>query len=164
MRAIPRLNSPNVLSSSFSVTNLGSLDLLPQAVSLLRGYGLQLWTFWQDLSQMMRLYPNNWESLVNNAAVLQAFGVPGHASRNSWRVILGDDVGVARGGDAGGDHRQADRPAHACELPDGQGVRRPLRRQPAVPGVGEVRHLIVASERRSRANPTCVCNGVVTSN
>ncbi|AMV27450.1 Conjugal transfer protein TraG [Gemmata sp. SH-PL17] len=69
---------------------LGSLDLLPQAVSLLRGYGLQLWTFWQDLSQMMKLYPNNWEALVNNAAVLQAFGVPGHASRNSWRVILGD--------------------------------------------------------------------------
>ena len=95
MRAIPRLNSPNVLSSSFSVTNLGSLDLLPQAVSLLRGYGLQLWTFWQDLSQMMRLYPNNWESLVNNAAVLQAFGVPGHASRNSWRVILGEDAQLA---------------------------------------------------------------------
>lgn len=69
---------------------LGSLDLLPQAVSLLRGYGLQLWTFWQDLSQMMKLYPNNWEALVNNAAVLQAFGVPGHASRHSWRVILGD--------------------------------------------------------------------------
>ena len=69
---------------------LGSLDLLPQAVSLLRGYGLQLWTFWQDLSQMMKLYPNNWEALVNNAAVLQAFGVPGHASRHSWRVILGE--------------------------------------------------------------------------
>ncbi|AWM37418.1 hypothetical protein C1280_10600 [Gemmata obscuriglobus] len=74
---------------------LGSLDLLPQAVSLLRGYGLQLWTFWQDLSQMMKLYPNNWEALVNNAAVLQAFGVPGHASRNSWRVILGEDAQLA---------------------------------------------------------------------
>ncbi|MCS6866484.1 MAG: type IV secretory system conjugative DNA transfer family protein [Gemmataceae bacterium] len=74
---------------------LGSLDLLPQAVSLLRGYGMQLWTFWQDLSQMMKLYPNHWESLVNNAAVLQAFGVPGHASRHSWRLILGDDAQLA---------------------------------------------------------------------
>ena len=69
---------------------LGSLDLLPQAVSLLRGYGLQVWTFWQDLSQLMKLYPANWEALVNNAAVLQAFGVPGHAARHGWRSVLGD--------------------------------------------------------------------------
>jgi type IV secretion system protein VirD4 len=69
---------------------LGALDLLPQAVSLLRGYGLQVWTFWQDLSQLMKLYPSNWEALVNNAAVLQAFGVPGHAARIGWRAVLGD--------------------------------------------------------------------------
>jgi type IV secretion system protein VirD4 len=84
---LPKLRTLFLLDEA---AQLGSLDLLPQAVSLLRGYGLQLWTFWQDLSQMMKLYPNNWESLVNNAAVLQAFGVPGHASRNSWRIILGD--------------------------------------------------------------------------
>lgn len=84
---LPKLRTLFLLDEA---AQLGSLDLLPQAVSLLRGYGLQLWTFWQDLSQMMKLYPNNWESLVNNAAVLQAFGVPGHASRHSWRIILGD--------------------------------------------------------------------------
>ena len=89
---LPKLRTLFLLDEA---AQLGSLDLLPQAVSLLRGYGLQLWTFWQDLSQMMRLYPNNWESLVNNAAVLQAFGVPGHASRNSWRVILGEDAQLA---------------------------------------------------------------------
>jgi type IV secretion system protein VirD4 len=84
---LPKLRTLFLLDEA---AQLGSLDLLPQAVSLLRGYGLQLWTFWQDLSQMMKLYPNNWESLVNNAAVLQAFGVPGHASRHSWRLILGE--------------------------------------------------------------------------
>lgn len=90
-----RLPKQRTLFLLDEAAQLGALDLLPQAVSLLRGYGLQLWTFWQDLSQMMRLYPNNWESLVNNAAVLQAFGVPGHASRNSWRVILGEDAQLA---------------------------------------------------------------------
>jgi type IV secretion system protein VirD4 len=85
---LPKLRTLFLLDEA---AQLGSLDLLPQAVSLLRGYGLQLWTFWQDLSQMMKLYPNNWESLVNNAAVLQAFGVPGHASRHSWRLILGEN-------------------------------------------------------------------------
>jgi type IV secretion system protein VirD4 len=85
-----RLPKQRTLFLLDEAAQLGSLDLLPQAVSLLRGYGMQVWTFWQDLSQMMKLYPNNWESLVNNAAVLQAFGVPGHASRHSWRIILGE--------------------------------------------------------------------------
>ena len=85
-----RLPKQRTLFLLDEAAQLGSLDLLPQAVSLLRGYGLQVWTFWQDLSQLMKLYPNNWEALVNNAAVLQAFGVPGHAARIGWRAILGD--------------------------------------------------------------------------
>jgi type IV secretion system protein VirD4 len=85
-----RLPKQRTLFLLDEAAQLGSLDLLPQAVSLLRGYGLQVWTFWQDLSQLMKLYPSNWEALVNNAAVLQAFGVPGHAARFGWRTILGD--------------------------------------------------------------------------
>ncbi|VTU01820.1 family protein : Uncharacterized protein OS=Erythrobacter sp. SD-21 GN=ED21_17657 PE=4 SV=1: T4SS-DNA_transf [Gemmataceae bacterium] len=85
-----RLPKQRTLFLLDEAAQLGSLDLLPQAVSLLRGYGLQLWTFWQDLSQLMKLYPNNWEAIVNNAAVLQAFGVPGHAARVGWRSVLGD--------------------------------------------------------------------------
>ncbi|WP_439626604.1 type IV secretory system conjugative DNA transfer family protein [Gemmata sp.] len=85
-----RLPKQRTLFLLDEAAQLGSLDLLPQAVSLLRGYGLQVWTFWQDLSQLMKLYPNNWEAIVNNAAVLQAFGVPGHAARVGWRSVLGD--------------------------------------------------------------------------
>ncbi len=85
-----RLPKQRTLFLLDEASQLGSLDLLPQAVSLLRGYGLQVWTFWQDLSQLMKLYPNNWEAIVNNAAVLQAFGVPGHAARVGWRAVLGD--------------------------------------------------------------------------
>lgn len=85
-----RLPKARTLFLLDEASQLGSLDLLPQAISLLRGYGLQVWTFWQDLSQLIKLYPNNWEAVVNNAAVLQAFGVPGHAARIGWRSILGD--------------------------------------------------------------------------
>ncbi len=85
-----RLPKQRTLFLLDEAAQLGSLDLLPQAVSLLRGYGLQVWTFWQDLSQLMKLYPSNWEALVNNAAVLQAFGVPGHAARIGWRAVLGE--------------------------------------------------------------------------
>jgi len=53
---------------------LGNLSLLTRAITLLRGYGLQTWSFWQDLSQLQTLYPN-WETLYNNCRVHQNFGI-----------------------------------------------------------------------------------------
>jgi type IV secretion system protein VirD4 len=50
---------------------LGPMEVLRRSVTLLRGYGVRIWTFWQDLSQLRRLYPADWQTLVNNAAVLQ---------------------------------------------------------------------------------------------
>ncbi len=54
---------------------LGTLPQLRQAITLLRGYGLQTWSFWQDKSQLEMLYPNDWKSMINNCRVLQCFGV-----------------------------------------------------------------------------------------
>jgi type IV secretion system protein VirD4 len=53
---------------------LGHMTLLTKAITLLRGYGLQTWSFWQDLSQLSSLYPN-WETLYNNCRVHQDFGI-----------------------------------------------------------------------------------------
>ena len=53
---------------------LGPLKQLRQAITLLRGYGLRTWSFWQDLSQLQMLYPNDWKTMINNCEVLQAFG------------------------------------------------------------------------------------------
>lgn len=53
---------------------LGPLKQLRQAITLLRGYGLRTWSFWQDLSQLKMLYPQDWQTMVNNCEVLQAFG------------------------------------------------------------------------------------------
>lgn len=53
---------------------LGTLPQLRQAITLLRGYGVQSWSFWQDVSQMRRLYPDDWETMVNNCRVVQCFG------------------------------------------------------------------------------------------
>lgn len=54
---------------------LGTMPLLEQAVTLLRGYGLQVWSFWQDLEQVRTNYPGGHATLVNNASVLQTFGI-----------------------------------------------------------------------------------------
>lgn len=53
---------------------LGTLSQLRQALTLLRGYGLQTWSFWQDVSQIRELYPRDWTTMVNNCRVLQCFG------------------------------------------------------------------------------------------
>lgn len=53
---------------------LGSLPHLRQAMTLMRGYGVQTWSFWQDVSQIQRLYADDWQTMVNNARVIQAFG------------------------------------------------------------------------------------------
>ena len=53
---------------------LGPLAQLRQAITLLRGYGLRTWSFWQDLSQLKMLYPQDWQTMVNNCEVMQAFG------------------------------------------------------------------------------------------
>ncbi len=53
---------------------LGHLPQLRQAITLLRGYGVRIWTFWQDLSQLRNLYPGDWETILNNSRVQQYFG------------------------------------------------------------------------------------------
>ena len=59
---------------------LGSLQEILSGVTLLRGYGLRLWTYWQDLSQIRTLYPNEWPTMLNNCTTIQLFG-----ARN-WRM------------------------------------------------------------------------------
>ncbi|KAA9005574.1 type IV secretory system conjugative DNA transfer family protein [Histidinibacterium aquaticum] len=56
------------------VAQLGHMEEFVAAKTLLRGYGVQVWSFWQDLSQLRACYPANWETLINNCKVFQAFG------------------------------------------------------------------------------------------
>jgi type IV secretion system protein VirD4 len=70
---------------------LGSLPALRQSVTLLRGYGLQVWSFWQDLSQLRLLYPQDWQTMFNNCAVVQTFGVASHLMAKEWGEVFGQD-------------------------------------------------------------------------
>ncbi len=69
---------------------LGPMEDLRVAMTLLRGYGLKVWAFFQDLSQLRRLYPNDWQTIVNNAAVFQTFGVTNHVMATEIADMLGD--------------------------------------------------------------------------
>lgn len=56
------------------VAQLGTMEEFIAAKTLLRGYGVQIWSFWQELSQLKTLYPLAWPTIINNCKVIQAFG------------------------------------------------------------------------------------------
>jgi type IV secretion system protein VirD4 len=68
---------------------LGTLPQLRQAVTLLRGYGLQCWSLWQDVSQLRRLYPRDWETMVNNCRVVQCFGAMNLMAADAMAKLTG---------------------------------------------------------------------------
>jgi type IV secretion system protein VirD4 len=77
MAALLRRRAPvrhNTLFILDEAAQLGPLEHLRQAITLLRGYGLQTWSFWQDHSQLRNLYPVDWQTMYNNCRVHQAFG------------------------------------------------------------------------------------------
>lgn len=69
--------------------NLGEMDVLRKAVTLLRGYGLQVWMFFQDLSQMESLYVQDFKTMINNCGVLQAFGISRRSGAQPLSSIIG---------------------------------------------------------------------------
>jgi type IV secretion system protein VirD4 len=69
--------------------NLGELDVLRKAVTLLRGYGLQVWMFFQDVSQLEFLYPGDYKTMINNCGVVQTFGLSRRSGANPIATIIG---------------------------------------------------------------------------
>lgn len=68
---------------------LGRLDELRQVVTLLRGYGVIAWMFFQDLSQLSSVYPD-WKSIVNNCGTIQCFGYDRKMPAQELCDILGN--------------------------------------------------------------------------
>lgn len=68
---------------------LGTFDALRSAVTLLRGYGLQTWSFWQDASQLQRLYPHDWETMINNCRAVQCFGANTMLAARTMASLVG---------------------------------------------------------------------------
>ena len=104
------------------VAQLGRLDLLVTAKTLLRGYGVQAWSFWQDISQLQVNYPEDWPTIVNNCRVIEVFG----RGMGTMAVQLGQALDVSP------DRIDALRPEEALVWIDGKApavVRRPVCHQ-----------------------------------
>lgn len=75
--------------------NLGRIDALLTAATLLRSWGLTLWTFWQNVAQL-QIYGAQANTLVDNAGVMQVFGARNQRMAQDLANILGgvtaDDI------------------------------------------------------------------------
>ena len=56
---------------------------------------MQTWSFWQDPSQLINLYPQDWQTMVNNCRAVQCFG----ANTMLAARAMADMVGYANVGD-----------------------------------------------------------------
>lgn len=69
---------------------LGDFALLPMVYTLARSYGVRVWAFFQDLAQIKRMLPQEWQTVLTNSAALQVFGVPNHLMASDLAKVLGD--------------------------------------------------------------------------
>ena len=70
------------------IGRLGRLEALLTAVTLMRSWGLTLWSFWQDAAQL-QIYGPHANTLVDNAGVIQIFGVRNYRMAQDLANVIG---------------------------------------------------------------------------
>lgn len=54
---------------------LGRMEQLETAAGLFAGFGVRIWSIWQDINQLKNLYGDRWETFLGNASIFQSFGL-----------------------------------------------------------------------------------------
>lgn len=100
--AVPAL----VCLDEFAV--LGYMKQLEDAIGQIASFGVKLWVFLQDLSQIRTLYKERWESFIANAGIMQFFGNSDLVTAEYVARKLGKTtVAVSRAGEASPELRRA---------------------------------------------------------
>jgi type IV secretion system protein VirD4 len=70
------------------IGNLGRIDAFLTAATLMRSWGLTLWSFWQNVSQL-QIYGTQANTLIDNAGVIHAFGAKNMRMAQDFVNIVG---------------------------------------------------------------------------
>lgn len=100
---------------------LGRMRPLERAVGLMAGYGMQLWTVFQDLHQLRAIYGAFASTFVANAGIVQAFNVNDLETAQWLSATLGSSTATYEAGHAGNQARTARpllTPDEVLNLPD----------------------------------------------
>lgn len=71
----------------------GQLPVLSQAITLFRGKGVLVHTFWQDMSQVEALYGVEAATIINNCSVLQVLGIANNRMAQQFSEVIGLPAG-----------------------------------------------------------------------
>jgi type IV secretion system protein VirD4 len=71
---------------------LGQMEVIQDNYALLRGFGVKLWTVWQDLNQAKRLYKEQWETFISNAGIVQTFAPQDLTTREYLSMLSGERI------------------------------------------------------------------------
>jgi type IV secretory pathway TraG/TraD family ATPase VirD4 len=68
--------------------SLGALNVMTRAAAMMRGYGVRIFWVVQNITQLIEMYPRNWETFFANAGQVQVFSVNDKAGAEyfSWRL------------------------------------------------------------------------------
>jgi type IV secretion system protein VirD4 len=75
LKRTPGQNLPKTLLILDEAAQLGCLPQVPLFYNLARGFGVRIWTIWQSPAQLKSTYPDDFENLIDQCHVLQAFGI-----------------------------------------------------------------------------------------
>lgn len=92
----PPTKAPRTLFLLDEFANLGKLDSVVRALTLMRGYGAQIWMFVQNLPDLKKVYGRAWKSLLD-VNVLQTFGTNDHETATHLSAMLGHRTVYAAG-------------------------------------------------------------------
>jgi type IV secretion system protein VirD4 len=74
------------------LATLGRLDQVENAVGLARGYGVQIWSIFQDIGQIRGTYEDKWSSFVGNAGLRLFFGTQDYETAKVVSDMIGDET------------------------------------------------------------------------
>jgi type IV secretion system protein VirD4 len=86
---------PPAQRTLFLLDECAQLDHFPaleSAITMCRGYGLQIWTFWQDLAQIRGLYPVSWPTMIKNCGLVQVFDAKNYSASSEVAALLGIEI------------------------------------------------------------------------
>lgn len=88
-RGVPTEDRP-VLFFLDEAAHLGRIKVLEQAVTLMRGYGIRLWFFFQSLKQVESCYGEQAGAILDNIDTQQFFGINSHETCEHLSKRIGD--------------------------------------------------------------------------
>lgn len=98
----PKAGDRRVLLLLDEQAQLRHMESIENAIALLRGYRVRIWSVFQDLNQMESLYGARWESFVSNAGVVQVFTTNDKKTADYFSAKVGNYTGTVVSSNSGG--------------------------------------------------------------